>query len=82
MLPPPARLSSHHGVCLGGYTFDQQSPDKPQANSSLLKKSKFTACTHVTRLPLDVADSAQDISRFKTSMSNNQPSVLEPIPKG
>lgn len=82
MLPPPARLSSHHGVCLGEYAFDQQSPDKPQADSSLLKRSKFAACTRVTRLPRGVADSAQDISISKASMSNYRPSVLEPVPKG
>lgn len=82
MLPPPARLSSHHGVCLGEYTFDQQSPDNPQANSSLLKRSKFAASTRVTPLPHGVADSAQDISTSKASMSNGRPSVLEPVPRG
>ena len=82
MLPPPARLSFHHGVRLDEYSFDQQSSDKPQANSSLLNKSKFAACTRVTRLPLTVAYSAQDISRSKASMSDDRPSVLEPVPKG
>lgn len=88
MLPPPARLSFHRGVRLNEYPFDQQSSDKRKANSSLLKRSKFAACTRVTRLPLTVAYSAQDISRSKASMSTkasisaDRPSVLEPVPKG
>jgi hypothetical protein len=84
MLPPPARLSSHHGVLLDEYPFNQQSSDKLQANSRLLKKSKFAAYTRVIRLPPTVANanSAQDTNSFKALMSNDRPSVLEPVPKG
>ena len=88
MLPPPATLSSHHGVLLDEYPFNQQSSDKPPAKSSLLQKSKFAAYTRVIRLPPTVANanSAQDINTFKASMSikamsDDRPSVLEPVPK-
>jgi hypothetical protein len=84
MLPPPARLSSHRGVLPDEYPFDQQSSDKPQADSNLLTKSKFAAYTRVTRLPPTVANanSVQEIERLKASMSDDRPSVLEPVPKG
>jgi hypothetical protein len=84
MLPPPARLPSRHVVHLDEYPFDQQSSDKPQAESSLLGKSKFAAYTRVTRLPPTVANanSVQDVDRFKASMLNHRQSVLEPAPEG